>query len=80
MIYVISSVHPISDSRIYYRQVLSLAKQYSVKFYAQEVKDWRPEKIHCVALPAGESCGSGWETAGVCSGIPCQRGQGYSFS
>lgn len=53
MIYVISSVHPISDSRIYYRQVLSLAKQYSVKFYAQEVKDWRPEKIHCVALPAG---------------------------
>jgi glycosyltransferase involved in cell wall biosynthesis len=53
MIYIISSLHPMSDSRIYNRQVLSLSKQYSVKYFAQGVEGWHPENISYVALPAG---------------------------
>lgn len=54
MIYVISSVHPLSDSRIYHRQVLSLAKHYSVKYFAQEVEDWQPKDVAYVPLPRGK--------------------------
>jgi len=53
MIYVISSVHPLSDSRIYHRQVLSLAKHHSVKYFAQEVEGWQPKDVAYVALPRG---------------------------
>ncbi len=54
MIYVISSVHPLSDSRIYHRQVKSLAKYYPVRVFAQQVEGWRSEGIDHVALPRGK--------------------------
>ncbi len=54
MIYVISSVHPLSDSRIYHRQVLSLAKHYSIKYFAQEVEGWQAKDVAYVALPQGK--------------------------
>lgn len=56
MIYVISSVHPLSDSRIYNRQVLSLAKEYEVRFFAQAVEGWQGE-VPYEPLRRGKSLG-----------------------
>ena len=55
MIYVISSLHPLSDSRIYHRQVVSLAKHYPVKYFAQAVEGWQGEGIDFVPLARGKN-------------------------
>ena len=51
----VTSVHPSKDVRIFYKECVSLAKEYEVFLIAPNVKDEYTECIHIVGVPLPQS-------------------------